>query len=145
MMRNTQYTTRNTQYEKDADRIDLLRSRVELLKGKDRTLMNMYLERDGSFREMARMAGVNEATIARRIYKLIQRLIDGEYITCLRNRKKFTSLEMFIARDYFLSGLSMRKIAAKRDCSYYQVRQCLKKIQWLVQIKKEETNGDGND
>lgn len=114
------------------DRIDLLRSRVNLLTGKDKLLMTMYLENGNSFRQMARLAGTNEASIARRIHKVTKRLIDGEYITCLRNRDKFTETEMAIAKDYFLLGLSIRKIAGKRHRTYYRVREILKKIQRLV-------------
>ncbi len=114
------------------DRIDLLRSRVNLLTGKDKLLMTMYLENSNSFRQMARLAGVNETSIARRIHKVTKRLIDGEYITCLRNRDKFSKTEMAIAKDYFLLGLSMKKIAGKRHWSYYRVRKTLKKIQRLV-------------
>ncbi len=116
------------------DRIDLLRSRVNLLTGKDKLLMTMYLENSNSFRQMARLAGVNEARIARRIHKVTKRLIDGEYITCLRNSNKFSKTEMAIAKDYFLLGLSMKKIAGKRRRSYYRVRETLKKIQQLVAI-----------
>jgi len=114
------------------DRIDLLRSRVNLLTGKDKLLMIMYLENSNSFRQMARLAGVNETSIARRIHKVTKRLIDGEYITCLRNRDKFGKREMAVAKDYFLGGLSMKKIAGKRHWSYYHVRKTLKKIQRLV-------------
>jgi DNA-directed RNA polymerase specialized sigma subunit len=114
------------------DRIELLRSRVELLVGRDRLLMTMYLKNGNSFRQMSRLAGVNETTIARRIHKVTKRLIDGVYITCLRNRDKFTDDEMTIAKDYFMHGLAMKKIAAKRHCSYYRIRQILKKIQGLV-------------
>ncbi len=114
------------------DRIDLLRGRVNLLTGKDKLLMTMYFKNDNSFRQMARLAGVNEANIARRIHKITKRLIDGEYITCLRNRDKFTRREMAIAKDYFLLGLSMKKVANKRRTTYYRVREILKKIQQLV-------------
>lgn len=114
------------------DRIDLLRSRVSLLAGRDKLLMTMYLENGNTFYQMAKLVGVNEATIARRIHKLMRRLIAGEYITCLRNRDKFTKPEMDIAKDYFLLGVSIRKIAAKRHCSYYRVRETLKEIQQLV-------------
>jgi len=114
------------------DRIDLLRSRVGLLTGKDKVLMTMYLENSNSFRQMARLTDVNETNIARRIHKVTKRLIDGEYITCLRNRDKFTEAELDIAKDYFLLGLSMKKVAKKRDWTYYGVRKTLKKIQRLV-------------
>ncbi|MHC4132303.1 MAG: hypothetical protein ACYSSP_05190 [Planctomycetota bacterium] len=124
------------------ERIDLLRSRLGLLGGRDKALLKMYLENGNTFRQLAQLAGVNEATIARRIYKLIQRLLDGEYITCLRNRMLFSRREMKVAKDYFLLGLSMRKIASKQGCSYYRVREILKKIQALVEVKRQRM-GDG--
>ena len=120
------------------DRIDLLRSRVSLLTGKDRLLMTMYLENGNTFRQMARLAGVNEASIARRIYKVTKRLIDGEYITCLKNRDKFTGSEMAVAKDYLLLGLSQRKISIKHNCSIYRIRKILKKIQQLVRVSDSE-------
>lgn len=119
------------------DRIDLLCSRVGLLTGKDKLLMTMYLKNGNTFYQMARLAGVNETTIARRIHRVTKRLIDGEYITCLRNRDKFTKTEMAVARDYFLKGLSMKKIARKRRSTYYRVRETMKKIQRLVTTIKE--------
>jgi len=120
------------------DRIDLLRSRAGLLAGKDKLLMTMYLENGNSFRQIARLAGVSEAAIGRRIRKITKRLLNGEYITCLRSRNEFTKTEMDIAKDYFLLGLSIRKIAARRHCSYYHVRETLKKIQQLVTTINKE-------
>jgi predicted DNA-binding protein YlxM (UPF0122 family) len=114
------------------DRIELLRSRVNLLSGRDRLLMRMYLENGNSFRQMAMLAGDNEMHIARRIRRITKRLIDGRYISCLRNRDKFTRRELAVARDYFLLGISMKKIAGKRRCSFYRIRQTLKKIQELI-------------
>ena len=116
------------------DRIDMLKSRVELLTGKDRLLMTMYLKYGNTFYQMARLTGVNEANVARRIYRVTKRLIDGEYITCLRNRDKFSEAEMTVAKDYFLRGLSIKKIAGRRKLSYYRVREILKKIQSLITV-----------
>ena len=116
------------------DRIDLLGSRVELLSGKDRLLMEMYVNNGNTFRQMARLMEVNEVTVARRIHRLIKRLIDGEYIFCLRNRERFSDDEMEIARCYFLRGLAMKKIARETGISYYRVRQVLKKIQAIVKV-----------
>ena len=117
-----------------SNRIDLLRNRVGMLAGKDKLLMTMYLENGNSFRQMARLVGVNEATIARRIRKVTKRLINNEYITCLRNRDKFTEAEMDIAKDHFLLGMSIRKIVKERHLSYYRIYQSLKKIQRFVKV-----------
>jgi len=119
-------------------RIELLRSRAELLIGRDKLLMTMYLDNGNTFRQMALLAGTSEASIARRIRRVTRRLIDGEYITCIRNRDRFTKGEMAVAKDYFLLGLSIRKIAAKRQCSFYRIRKHLKKIQRLI----DEINAD---
>jgi len=113
-------------------RIDLLRSRISLLAGKDKLLMTMYLENGNSFRQMARLAGTNESNIARRIHKVMKRLMDGEYIICLRNSDQFTRAEMAVARDYFLRGMSIKKIAEKQRLSYYRIRETLKNIRRLV-------------
>jgi len=119
-------------------RIELLRSRAELLIGRDKLLMTMYLDNGNTFRQMALLAGTNEANIARRIHRVTRRLIDGEYITCIRNRDRFTKDEMAVAKDYFLFGLSIRKIAAKRQRSFYRIRKHLKRIQRLI----DELNAD---
>ena len=124
----------NTSTEKNfyRDKIDLLRSRIGLLTGKDKLLMTMYFENGNTFRQISRLAGVNEVSIARRIHKITQRLIDGEYIKCLRNRDKFTRAEMAVAKDYFLLGLSQRRIAFKHNYSTHQMRKILKRIQQLI-------------
>ena len=114
------------------DSIDLLRSRANMLTGKDKLLMTMHLSNSNSSRQMARLAGVSEASIARRIRKVTKQLTDSKYITCLRNRDKLTSAEMAVAKDYFLLGLSQGKIAIKRNCSIYRIRKILKRIQRLV-------------
>lgn len=120
------------------DRIDLLRCRAELLTGTDRALMQMYLDNANTFRQMARLAGINEANIARRIHKLIRRLLDGQYITCLQNRDKLTQEQIEMARDYFIVGLPMSEIADRYETSYYAVRQTMKRIQQLTSVSRNE-------
>ncbi len=99
----------------------------------------MYLENGNTFRQMARLMGVSESTVERQIRKLTKRLIDGQYITCVRNQQMFSQAEMEIAKDYFLNGLSMRKVARKRHWSFYTIHRIIKKIEALVrQIEKGE-------
>jgi len=112
--------------------LDLLRSRLHLLNGKEKVLMTMYLENGSSFRQIARLTGVSDTSIARRINRLTKRLIDGQYIACLRNRDKFTRYQMTIAKDYFLVGLSMKEIAVKRRWSCYHVRETIIKIKSVL-------------
>jgi predicted DNA-binding protein YlxM (UPF0122 family) len=116
------------------DRIDLLISRISLLDGKDKLLMTMYIDNGNSFRQMARLTGVNESNISRRIHIVTNRLMNGEYITCLRNREKFKKNELDIARDYFLEGQSITKIAEKYNTTYYSMRKTIKKIQLFIEL-----------
>ena len=112
--------------------MDLLRSRLYLLSGKDKLLLTMYLEKDSSFRQLARLTGVSDTIIARRIYNLIGRLTDDRYVACLRNRSRFTDQQLALAKDRFLMGLSVRKIAQKYQTTDYFVHKTLKHIQQIV-------------
>jgi len=96
--------------------------------------MEMYLDKGNTFRQMATLAGVSEASIARRIHKITKRLMDGAYITCLRNRDLLTPEQLSIARDCLLLGLSQRATARKRQCSVYRVRKTLKRIEKIVKV-----------
>jgi RNA polymerase sigma factor (sigma-70 family) len=70
-------------------RVDLLVSRIELLGGMDKVIMTMYLVNGNTFRQIAQLMGVNESNVSRRIRRLIKRISDGGYMTCLRNRERF--------------------------------------------------------
>lgn len=113
-------------------RIEILRNRVSLLVGKDKLIMTMFLSNGNTYRQLAQLTGINEANIARKIHKITEKLIEGEYIQCLKNRDKLTRTQMAIARDYFLTGLSQKAIAAKRHMSSYNVRKNILKIQQII-------------
>jgi predicted DNA-binding protein YlxM (UPF0122 family) len=125
------HQTKIVRYKERCDTNDLLHHRINLLNGKDKLLMTMYLEKGNSFRQIAKLAGVHETLIARRIHKITARLLTGEYIICLRNSKKFNVMELDIAKEHFLAGLSLRKIARKRGLTYYRVRKILRRIRQI--------------
>ncbi len=114
------------------DRLELLRHKVSMLSGEDRLLMTMYIENGNSFRQMARLIGIKDDRISRRIHKVTKRLMKNEYIICRRNHFRFSREERNIAKEYFMEGLSIKKIADKKDCTYYSVRKTLKKIQKIL-------------
>jgi predicted DNA-binding protein YlxM (UPF0122 family) len=120
-------------------RIELLRSRLNLLSGTDKLLMTMYIEHGNSIRQIARIRGASETSIARRIRAISKRLADGPYIDCLRKHDKLTDSQLAIAKDYYLMGLSMRRIAAKRRWSYYRVRDTLIEIRSIVNEPQRRT------
>ena len=127
-----------------ANSADLLRTRAEMLKGKDKALIQMYLANGSSFGEMARLAGVSESTIARRVRRLTRRLLGSEYIMCLRRRRCLSRLEQAVAKDYFLKGRSQKEIARKREFTVYQVRKALRRLQALVDSEVRRKDDDAN-
>ncbi len=116
------------------DKIDLLQQRADLLVGKDKLIMKMYLQNGNSFRQIARLAGVSEGTISRKIKKLSDKLLNSEYITCLRHRELFSSYELQVAKEHFLLGLPITRIARKRKTSYYKMRELIKKINCIIEL-----------
>ena len=123
-----------------AEEVRLLQRRAEILGVADRALVLMYLENGACFSDIARIAGRNEANVARRIHKLIARLLDGKYITCFRHRAVLGKLNLAIAKDRLIEGLSVRQIAARRRTTVYRVRTGLLKIRLLLdgQLKTED-------
>ena len=66
------------------EKLDLVRGRINLLKGREKIIMTMYLERGNSIRQIARLMGVDEMKISRKIQKLTHTLSDGVFIKCLQ-------------------------------------------------------------
>jgi len=112
--------------------MEMLRGRLGLLSGTDKVLMTMYVRNGISFRQIARVRGVSETSVARRLHKIARRLTDGQYIRCLRNKKRLTPEQMAIAKDFFLKGTAMSRIAARRSSSVHRVRGALRKIRDLI-------------
>ena len=119
--------------------IDLLRSRIGLLAGRDRLIMKMYYDNGASATRIAALMGVSTSTVARRIKTLSKRLVAQKYQNCTRNRQRLSSEELDIARDHFIRGLSLRSIAAERDCSFYRVREIIRRIRLLTETGGERT------
>ena len=114
--------------EANREELEILRSRLFLLRGKDKTIMTMYIEKGISCRRIAMLLGVNASSVLRRIRKIRQTLTDSIYVSCLKNKERFTQAEMKIATDYFLDELSIRQIARRRKASYYEIQQKIKEI-----------------
>ena len=111
---------------------ELLRSRLDLLDGKDKFMMRLYLDDGYTIFQIARLTAMGEAKVGRRIQGLKERLLNGQYLDCLRNRDKFYKYQMDIAKDYFLTGLSIRQITKKRKRSAYYVRETIAHIKDIL-------------
>jgi predicted DNA-binding protein YlxM (UPF0122 family) len=121
------------------DGVDLVRQRIGLLDGKDKILMSMYYIDGCSFRQIAGLLDVNERNVSRWIRKITTRLLAGQYIRCLRNRRFFSSADLQIAKDYYIGGQTLRQIAAEGNCSYYEVRRAIERIGAILEaVEKAE-------
>ncbi len=110
--------------------LEILPSRLFLLKGRDKIIMSMYFENGRSYRQIALLLKMSHSSVLRRIKK-IKRTLDI-YVSCLNNPEHFTPKEISIARDYFLMGFSIRQIAHKKKASYYNIRNKIKEIRHTV-------------
>ncbi|HEV58379.1 MAG TPA: hypothetical protein ENN87_12940 [Phycisphaerales bacterium] len=124
-----------------AAEVELVRRRAEVLNPSDRSLLVLYLEQGGRLADIARVAGVSEGVISRRIRRLRRSLTEGRYMACLRRRDRLTPAQLALARDYFLEGLGIGRISAKRGLTTYRVRQV---IRTLERIAGEELGQDGS-
>lgn len=116
----------------ERETMELLRSRIDLLTGTNRTLVMMYLEHGNSLRQIAELAGLQTSTVARRIRRIVERLHDETFLLCLKQRDSFSELELAIVKDYFVLGLSARRISSNRNVSYYRVRAAIRKARHLA-------------
>ncbi|OQA02550.1 MAG: hypothetical protein BWY69_01015 [Planctomycetes bacterium ADurb.Bin401] len=106
------------------DLIEKIPGRVELLNDKDRAFINLFLASQ-SFRNIAAAAQVHEATVARRIKKIVKRISDNDFIIAISDRT-LTPLERKVLREHCIDGLPMNRIAEKNKISYCQVRKLIK-------------------
>jgi transposase-like protein len=106
---------------------EILWSRMHLLTGEDRALLQMYLERGSTFCQMARLMGVSPTSVARKVRRIIRRLLDDTYALCMANRDDFTGRELALIKDYFVRGLSMARISGEHDVTFYRVRAAVAK------------------
>ncbi len=109
----------------------LFRNRLCWLDGKDKALLKIYLDSGISFRQLAYLASVHEATISRRIHNIAYRLCDDYFPAVLANADEFSIQQIQIAQDYFVKGLPQRHISKKHNCSEYLVRQTIEKVRKL--------------
>lgn len=130
---NTGYTNLTNKNQKDIqlfrNSIEVIRNRAELLDEPDKTLLITYLDNENSFRQIAKLIGVNEATVSRRIKKIIRRLENNTVKLTHKNIQTLDDSQRKIARDYFIKGISRRKISKKYHLPYYKVRKIIRIVE----------------
>jgi DNA-directed RNA polymerase specialized sigma subunit len=119
--------------------VESLCEKAEHLAEPDRTLVRMYLNHENSFRQMAQLLGVSEATVARRVKKIISRISNRHIEDVLAQSCTLSRRQKKIARDYFLRGLNVKKIAHKYKMTYYNTRRTINLLRKLSRKHKHKT------
>jgi uncharacterized protein YerC len=121
--------------------LDTLKARCELLSGMDRALMDMLLQGQCKYADLAVLLGISASALSRRVQRLIG-ILGGRYSVCLRDRRRLSPLESKIARLIFLDGWTLRQIAGHTGISLYRVRKIAKKFKSRagMDLKKCKTN-----
>lgn len=136
---NTGYETltqNNQQAVKDLrTETDKIRCRAQRLPDPERTLVTMYLDNANSYRQIARLTGLNESTVSRRIRKIIRKLRNDRLNAALVAGDTLTQRQKKIARDYFLLSMTLKQIADAHHTSYYNVRKTVRSIHKTLQAK----------
>jgi hypothetical protein len=107
--------------------VETLQMRAHLLAGTDRALVEMYLERGNSLRQIGRLMGLSPSNVGRRIRRITRRLADDTYEICLGNREDFNGRELALIKDFFVRGLSAAHISRNHSVTLYRVRVTLHK------------------
>jgi transposase len=108
--------------------VEFLRERVWLLSGSDGAIARMHLEHGATYRQIAKVAGVNEVTVARRIRRIVKRLDNWKYV-CLAREKGMDKFERAVAREYLVRGLGKHEIALRLRCGKERVAKALSRVE----------------
>jgi hypothetical protein len=107
---------------------EVLESRLEFLDGKEKIMMTMRVRQGATFGQIAALAGMHEASVARLVRKIRSRLLKGAFITCLRYKDLLTREQLAIARDRYVLRLSIPAIAKNHNCTLYHTRSVLSQL-----------------
>jgi len=103
-------------------------ARVDMLPAGQRAIVTLFLN-GRSFRMLAKNAGVNEATVARRLRKIVSRIISDDFLAAL-SQDDMSKEKIEIIRDYFINGLSVKAIAKKTGISRYRVSKIIRQLKY---------------
>ena len=121
---------------------ELLQQRAQVaFRGKRLAMIELYYGRGATCRQLAALIGKSEGQTYRLLTSLVRKLGEEDCVFFLRNRNKFTSREQKFIETNVFDGVGLRKVAARFDCSTYQVRQAIAKLRLLNKIEKSNRKG----
>jgi DNA invertase Pin-like site-specific DNA recombinase len=104
-------------------------ARVDMLPAGQREFVTMFLN-IRKFNMLARNAGVNEVTVARRLRKIVSRINSDNFLGAL-SQDDLSEGKIEIIRGHFVNGLSVKSIAEKTGISRYRIRKTIQQMRKL--------------
>lgn len=104
-------------------------ARVDMLPAGQRAFVTMFLN-IRKFNMLARTAGVNEVTVARRLRKIVSRISSDNFLFAL-SQDNLSEEKVEIIRGYFVNGLSVKSISEKTGFSRYRIRKTIQQMRKL--------------
>ena len=112
-----------------------LSARVDMLSERHKAIVRLFLNMQ-QYRTLAKIAGVNEATIARRLKKIAFRISSNNFIAALTETLDSSGHpeKIEIIKDYFVNGLSIRTISKNTGLTRYKVSKIIRQMRnlWLL-------------
>jgi len=112
---------------------DLILHRLSWLEEQDRLLLELVYEKGLSYRQIARLTGIRESSISRRVRKLTGRLLNRTYSLCLLHRSELSPMQLCIARNRYVLGKSRRDIACQLRITLYSVDRHLQRLEKILE------------
>jgi DNA invertase Pin-like site-specific DNA recombinase len=104
--------------------------RIDILSEKQKAIVRLFMN-SHSYSYIAKIAGVNEVTVARRLQKIARYISSDNFFVALSENKNLPAEKMEILKDYFVSGLAIKTIATNRNLSFYRVRKIIRQMRNL--------------
>jgi len=104
------------------DTFDRMVGRIELLAGEQRAFVRLF-QNIRDFRCIAQTAKMHEATVARRLKKIAQRISDDKFVSALTDNPNSK-----IIKEKFVNGKSVGQIANETGMTKYKVWKMIKKV-----------------
>ena len=122
-----------------AKRLDLIRLRLDWLVPADRVLLEMYVNQNVSYTQLAQLNGRDVNWVRRRVQKLGDRLLADDYGRIQRKRDLFTPMELRVAYDKYLLGLGYRQIAERRRLGPTVARRISRQLSdWVADDRRRD-------
>ncbi len=107
-----------------------LRKRIDLLKPRDRLLIELDLAGTNNRKRIAALLGMTPSTVTRRLQRIRRRLSDPMVVRLIDSHCLLDGELRQMAVEHFLADLSVAEIAAKHGLAPAAVRRKIAAVSW---------------